>query len=320
MNIKLKKKISVKDYRRIYNMLPIGQRKSVAVMFNAFLRLNVPTDEVIIYDEGEKYEMILLQNNKLVIDINSPGLISKYDKTDQLDNSFDRKDFEDLLFASTDKKIEFEKEIASIAELDKVLIAELNDYINKRKIKSFPLLDDCINSEAYLKKGFIQRGDVILNRNIAMDLLNYEETDVYDDNEHEFYGVYNSRYVDENDENVPVFCVYSHKRSLESTAVGKNGNVIREIIPPGYSDFRNERRFIFESINWADIDIPVINDHRFKKNSVWKDEKYCLLIFHGLYHLDLNESRKEGLLVWRLDKKRVQVKPDWEKLQENSLR
>lgn len=283
-------------------------------MFNAFLRLNVPVDEVVIFDKGEKYEMILLQNRKLVIDINSPGLISKYDKTDQLNNSFERKDFEDLLFASTDKRIEFEKQIASIAELDNVSLVEFNNYINNRKLDSFHLLNDCINSKAYLEKGFIQRGDVILNRNIAMDLLNYKEMDVYDDNEHEFYGVYNSRYVDDNDENFPVFCVYSHKRSLESTAVGKNGNVIREIVPPGYSDFRNERRFIFESINWADIDIPVINDHRFKKNSVWKDEEYCLLFFHGLYHLDLNESRKEGLLVWRLDKKSVKVKSDWVKL------
>jgi hypothetical protein len=312
--IKLKKNISVKDYRRIYNMLPAGQRKNVELMFNAFLRLNVPVDEVVIFDKGEKYEMILLQNRKLVIDINSPGLISKYDKTDQLNNSFERKDFEDLLFASTDKRIEFEKQIASIAELDNVSLVEFNNYINNRKLDSFHLLNDCINSKAYLEKGFIQRGDVILNRNIAMDLLNYKEMDVYDDNEHEFYGVYNSRYVDDNDENFPVFCVYSHKRSLESTAVGKNGNVIREIVPPGYSDFRNERRFIFESINWADIDIPVINDHRFKKNSVWKDEEYCLLFFHGLYHLDLNESRKEGLLVWRLDKKSVKVKSDWVKL------
>ena len=312
--IKLKKNNSVKDYRRIYNMLPAKQRKSVEVMFEAFLRLNVQTDEIIIYDGGEKYEMILLRNKKIVIDINSPELLSKYDKTDQLESSIDKTDYENLLFASMDKKIEFEKEIAFIAGLDKVLIVELNNYINKKKLNSFPLLYDCINSEAYLNKGYIQRGDVILNRNIAMDLLNYNETDVYDDHLHEFYGVYNSRYVDDNDENVPVFCVYSHKRSQESTAVSENGNIIRETFPPGYSNFRKERRFIFESINWAEIDIPVVNDHRFKKNSVWKDEESCLLFFHGLYYLDINESKKEGLLVWRLDKKRVQVKPDWEKL------
>jgi len=263
----------------ILNSLSSKEKKRANELFRCLYKLNVTINEVIVKQGNRKFSLLLLPHVGLCINTNE-------------------EEIEELQFFDT---------ICQKTKLkQRPTLMNIHDVVSDNlKIETW-FVNKCINVDYYRKKEFVQSGDIVCNRYQALELFGLTK-DLWD--EADYYDTFG---IASNDDNSPSLFIYSRKRSEMSLASNRGGTILREILSKNIeiANFKNEKRLVFESIkNFQEIGIAVEDDHRcrLKRLTTWKEEKDYPLSFAGLYEIDLNESEREGLLVWRRISARIGI-------------